>query len=105
MREFGDDVLVAVHHATRVEVLLRPVEPEGAAGFRREVPVDGFADLVVELGFGFGGGHDGRGLRAGTLKREAKNESKIPSFPRLDNEGRQCFILQRSASLVSTSSP
>ena len=77
MRELGDDVLIAVHHATRVEILLRPFQPEGAAGLRREMPLDGFTDLVVELGFGFFGCHEGRGLKAGTVKRAAINESKI----------------------------
>ncbi len=60
VREVGDDVVVAVDLAAGIEVFLRPIQPERAAGFRREVPVDDFADLVVELGLGFVWCHGGR---------------------------------------------
>ena len=57
--EVGDDVGVSVDFAAGVEVFSGPVEPEGAAGFGGEVPVDDFADVGVELGLGFFGSHGG----------------------------------------------
>jgi hypothetical protein len=48
-----DQVGEGIHFLARVEVLLRPIEPERATGFRREMPRDDFAQVGVELGLGF----------------------------------------------------
>lgn len=61
--ELGDDIGVGVDFAAGVEVFGGPVEPEGAAGFGGEVPVDDFADVGVELGLGFFGSHGGFWMR------------------------------------------
>jgi hypothetical protein len=49
MREFLD-VLHRLHFLARVEILLGPVQPERAARFRREMPVDDLLQVRVQGG-------------------------------------------------------
>lgn len=74
--ELGDEVGEGVDDATGVKVLFGEVEPEGASGFWAEVPLDGVADLLVELGLGFFWGHDvcgKKGVGGEEVKRKLRD--------------------------------